>query len=287
LINNTLSLLFRWLGAAGLEFSYNGFSLLIDPYLSRVSLPRVLFGKLQPDEKKIFCRINAANTILVTHSHFDHLMDVPVVAKKFNCPVYGSPNTCSLLERCGVPPSHIHTVAPGDEFSTGPFQVKVMKSSHSFVPLFQPIILPKTSEPPLHALDFGMDSQFSYRISTGSMACLTDPGNEVEKDVIDILFINTLQGARIVRRILKTLNPGVVIPIHWDNYFKPVPVSQKAPGWGLLPIRRIALKSLKKHVITLTPRGCFFLPKPFTSYRVEDILQHDHEYPSVFSLHGI
>jgi len=286
-MTNPPPLLFRWLGAAGLEFSYNGFSLLVDPYISRIPLFKFLFGKVKPDEPKIFSKITAANAILVTHSHFDHLMDVPVIAKKFNCPVYGSPNTCALLERCKVPPTQIHTVAPSDEFSIGPFSITVMKSSHPFVSLFQPVIIPKKSEPPRHALDFGMDLQFSYRISAGSRTCLTDPGNEASKDVIDILFINTLQGSRTVRTILKTLDPLAVIPIHWDNYFKPISDSHGAPGWGLWPVRRVFLKPLKKLVYTLTPRGRFFLPEPFKYYRVEDILQHGHEFPSIASLYGM
>src|SRR5512136_317987 len=120
---NNPPLLFRWLGAAGLELSYNGFTLLVDPYLSRVPILRALFCRIKPDEQKVFSRITAADAILVTHSHFDHLMDVPLIAKKFGCPAYGSPNTCSLLERCDAPLSNIRKAAPGDEFSIGPFSV--------------------------------------------------------------------------------------------------------------------------------------------------------------------
>jgi L-ascorbate metabolism protein UlaG (beta-lactamase superfamily) len=214
-------------------------------------------------------------------------MDVPVISKKFNCSVYGSLNTCSLLERCEVPRSHIHKVAPEDEIIIGPFQIRVMKSSHPFIPFFQPIILSQTSEPPRHALDFGMDCQFAYRIGVGSKTYLTDPGSEAGKDVIDILFINTLQGSIIVRQILKTMDPSLVIPLHWDNYFKPISDFHGAPGWGLLPVNRIFMKTLKKLVYASTPRGRFFLPEPFKYYCVEDILQHDHEFPSIASLHGM
>jgi hypothetical protein len=132
-----------------------------------------------------------------------------------------------------------------------------------------------------------MDLQFSYRISAGSRTCLTDPGKEASKDVIDMLFINTLQGVRIVRHILKTMDPTLVIPLHWDNYFKPISDSHGAPGWGLWPVRRVFLKPLKKLVFTLTPHGNFFLPEPFKYYCMEDILQHDHESPSIASLYGV
>lgn len=279
--------LFRWLGAAGLEINLNGFSLLIDPYLSRIPLFHFLFHKIKPDEPKIFSRIVTANAILVTHSHFDHLMDVPLIANKFKCPVYGSPNTCSLLERCNVSLSNIRKAAPGDEFSIGPFSVTVRKSSHSYVPFLYNRKLPKIPDPPCHAFDFVMDFQYSYQICAGSRTYLTDPGREAGKDAVDVLFINTLQGARVTRGILKTLDPGLVIPLHWDNYFKPISNSCRAPGWGLWPVRRILLKTLNRLVIASTPRGRFFLPEPFKSYCVEDILYHGYSFPSIASRYGM
>ena len=132
-----------------------------------------------------------------------------------------------------------------------------------------------------------MDYQFAYRITVGSSACLTDPGNEAGKEVIDILFINTLQGSRIVRQILKTMDPALVIPIHWENYFMPISDFHGAPGWGIFPVKRVFLKKVKKLIYSLTPRGNYFLPEPFKYYCVEDILQHHHETPSLASLYGL
>jgi L-ascorbate metabolism protein UlaG (beta-lactamase superfamily) len=279
--------LFRWLGVAGIEFRYCDFSILVDPYLSRISTFRMLFGKAHPNEHRIFSRIISADTVLVTHSHFDHLMDVPVIAKKFKCPVYGSANTCELLKRCDVPVSQIRLVAPDDNLSIGPFLVKVMKSSHPSIPFVNTVVLPKTDRPPKHALDFGMDSQFAYKINAGLSTCLTDPGKEGHKEPVDLLFVSTLQGCRVVSQAIKIIDPAVVIPIHWDNYFKPIAGSSKAPGWGLVPVNRVALKALRSLVHTLTPRGRFFVPEPFKFYRLEDVLQTKHEYPqfpTIFSV---
>jgi L-ascorbate metabolism protein UlaG (beta-lactamase superfamily) len=284
---NDIHFTFRWLGVAGLEFKYNDYSILIDPYVSRISLPRVLFGKVRPDETEIFNRITATNAILATHSHFDHLMDVPVVAKKFNCPVYGSPNTCALLKRCDVPISSIHEVAPEDDLSMGPFHIKVLKSSHSKFPFVKPVTLPKTQEPPQHAMDFGMDSQFAYKISAGPTTCLTDPGMESHKEEIDVLFISALQSFRVVSRVLRTLDPAIVIPIHWDNYFRRFTGSLKAPDWGLLPVKRVSLQTLRSMVQTMTPRGRLFLPDPFKFYCLEDILYSNHEYPRFPTIYNI
>ncbi|MHB8278441.1 MAG: hypothetical protein ACYDIA_12415 [Candidatus Humimicrobiaceae bacterium] len=39
---------------------------------------------------------------MVTHSHIDHLMDVPAIINNTGCKVYGSNNTCKLLSYCEI-----------------------------------------------------------------------------------------------------------------------------------------------------------------------------------------
>jgi L-ascorbate metabolism protein UlaG (beta-lactamase superfamily) len=58
--------------------------LLIDPYFSRVDLLRVALGsRIQPNASRINDGLRhltpQPDAILVTHGHFDHLLDVPVV----------------------------------------------------------------------------------------------------------------------------------------------------------------------------------------------------------------
>jgi L-ascorbate metabolism protein UlaG (beta-lactamase superfamily) len=263
---------FRWLGAAGMELRCNGFSLLVDPYLSRISFIRFLLGGLDADDKKIFAVIDRANAILVTHSHFDHLMDVPLIAKRYGSAVYGSPNTRLLLTRCGVPAAQIREAAPGDDFVAGPFRVTALKSSHPFPWLFRPAGLPARMRPPRRALDYGMDSQFAYRITVGKNTLLTDPGRESGKDDVDVLFVNPLQGKKVCRMILESINPKLVVPLHWDNFFRRVSRSREAPSWGLLPVPRVLLKTLGGEVAGGASGGRFFLPRPFVHYRLDDII---------------
>ncbi len=69
-----------WTGAAGLEFTFNGETILVDPYYTRISKFNMLFGKVSPDldlinktkEKK-----GAITAIVAGHTHFDHVMDIP------------------------------------------------------------------------------------------------------------------------------------------------------------------------------------------------------------------
>ena len=91
-----------YLGAAGWQITDGQTTILVDPYLSRIrravsagsgsaaaDLPddtRPIIGPDDPlvsDVTTIDAHIKQADVILVTHSHFDHVMDVPF-------PIYGN-----------------------------------------------------------------------------------------------------------------------------------------------------------------------------------------------------
>ena len=82
-----MSISFRWLGAAGIELETSGEVLLVDPYLTRIPLWKTLFGRIQPDMSAVQS-IEKCDYILVTHSHFDHLLDVPPIVLKTGAIVY-------------------------------------------------------------------------------------------------------------------------------------------------------------------------------------------------------
>ncbi|MBZ0252870.1 MAG: MBL fold metallo-hydrolase, partial [Candidatus Methylomirabilis sp.] len=80
----------RWLGTAGYELRTARTTLLIDPYLTRASLSRTLFTPLEPGSAAIDAVIGGADYVLAGHSHFDHLMDVPYIARRTRATVVGS-----------------------------------------------------------------------------------------------------------------------------------------------------------------------------------------------------
>ena len=106
----------RYLGAGGLYIEWQGNALLMAPFFSNPSGPRVLFSPLEPDPLAIqeglrgmtLYRIRA---IAAGHSHYDHLGDLPLVAGKHvpGVPVYANrtganalapmlPNRATILE---------------------------------------------------------------------------------------------------------------------------------------------------------------------------------------------
>jgi hypothetical protein len=77
----------RYLGAGGLAIRWQGQVLLMAPFFSNYGFPRVPFGSLKPDRDAIAKGMKPLGSapigaILAGHSHYDHLGDLPLVARE-------------------------------------------------------------------------------------------------------------------------------------------------------------------------------------------------------------
>lgn len=84
----------RWLGTAGFEISDDETSILVDPFVSRpTALEAFLFAKLNIDVEAVDKYVTEPmvrsgslknlKAILVSHTHHDHVQDVPYILSKF------------------------------------------------------------------------------------------------------------------------------------------------------------------------------------------------------------
>lgn len=194
----------RWLGAGGFTFRVGRRMLAVDPYLTRVPFTALALP---------WC-----DCILVSHSHFDHLSDVPAIAKRTGAIAVGSANTCGLLALLGVPARQIREVGPGDRLSISGFEIEVMPAAHS------------------------MDVCLSFRVRAGMISMLTDTGGAcVEGTRADILLASPRHPRIALARLLRQVRPRLVVPCHWENIWRPLsgPIRPmlSAPALALPPSR--------------------------------------------------
>lgn len=227
----------RWLGTAGYELECDGVTLLIDPYLTRAGYGRVFLGSLRPDTAVIDREITAADAILVSHSHFDHVLDVPHIAARTGAVVYGSKSTANLMAAVGHPADRVVTFEKGrvSELEVGPFRIRAVPSLHSPFALGRipyPGDIPCTCELPMPGRGYRCGEVFNFEIRVAGRtfyhlgsAALVDDLVPVGKDGIDVLLLciaARFATPDFVPRVLRATQPRVVMPMHYDNFLRPL-----------------------------------------------------------------
>lgn len=220
-----MMLCYRWLGVAGLEFTLDDYTLLIDPFFTRPGKLALLSGRrVRTNARLVRQHIQRANAVLVSHAHYDHLLDVPEVLRHTGARAYGSPNTCALLALHAIPEERIACVHPGDRLALGPFEVEVMPGVHTPIP-FQRMFngdlakrLLLRPHLPLRLMDYRMDVIYSFRIRAAGVTILV--GNHAAP--ADLLFTTPYRNGKALEETLREVNPRQVILIHWDDFTRPL-----------------------------------------------------------------
>src|SRR5436190_799352 len=85
-----------YLGVNGFQFETGGHTLLVDPYFTRVGLwagalnQRIQSNPIRVGEGLKHVRSDV-DAILVTHAHFDHLLDAPEIMRRINSRLVAGP----------------------------------------------------------------------------------------------------------------------------------------------------------------------------------------------------
>lgn len=227
----------EWLGVSGYRLSYEGATLFVDPYFSRVPFrDLVLRRPTLPDRAMIERLVKAPGEtvgVLVGHTHFDHAVDAPALARRFGCRAYGSASLVNLMALHGLAEQAVE-VEPYRTYELGPFEVSFTPSAHSR--LLLGLAVPYAGELSCEALDSLCPSAYRcgqvWGISIavagirlyhqGSAELIDEAVREREVD----LFLAGVAGRsfsdRYWERILTRLRPRAVVPTHYDDFFRPL-----------------------------------------------------------------
>jgi L-ascorbate metabolism protein UlaG (beta-lactamase superfamily) len=227
----------EWLGVSGYRLTYEGQTLFVDPYLSRVPLrDLVLRRRALPDPAALERFVHAPGEtvgVLVGHTHFDHAVDAPALARRLDCKAYGSSSLVALMALHGMAERAVK-VDPYRVYELGPFEVSFTPSAHS--KLLLGLAVPYDGELTCEHLD--SLSPGAYRCGQvwgisiavagtrfyhqGSANLIDDAVRERGVDV----FLAGVAGRgftdRYWQRILPLLEPRAVVPTHYDNFFRPL-----------------------------------------------------------------
>jgi L-ascorbate metabolism protein UlaG (beta-lactamase superfamily) len=280
------------LGAAGWEITDGATTILMDPYLSRLRY-RARFGlmdtpELSGDTRRVFgpdddlvsdtaavdARITRADFILHSHSHFNHTLDMPHIARKTGAIVIGTESTAILARGGGVPEAQILTVHGGEDYEFGALSIKVIPSLHSALNgkhYYDSRVFSRDFRGPRRMDNDVEGGTLAYMLRFaghkilwfGSMNYLEREIQGLRPDVALIAAARQrLEIHDYTGRLMRALDrPRLVFATHWDEQSLPYGAPQDA--------RLREADVFVKEVKTVSPRTRVVVPRHFEPHFLE------------------
>lgn len=214
---------FRWLGVAGFTLQLDGFTLSVDPFFTRPPVRNIYGGRPKPRPELAEVYLPVCEVILVTHAHHDHLMDAPGIAQRTGARLYGSLNSCRIAQLYGLPEGQTRVVEAGETFTIGAYQVQAIAAQHARIPFFGPGELKSNLRIPLKLHEYRMDHDYSYLIEANGARVLDWMSVSAQGAApAEVLLCGSMLDDANLVRLLEVVQPSLVIPTHWDHFFRPL-----------------------------------------------------------------
>lgn len=227
----------EWLGVAGYRLSYEGQTIYIDPYISRVPLSSIIRRTPALADPALHERFLAPSGrvvgVLVGHTHFDHAIDVPTIARRHECAAYGSSSLVNLMRLHGLAERAVE-VEPDHRYELGPFTVTFVPSLHSKLLLGYKV--PFDGELTCEHLDALSPSAYKcgqvwgIHIEVAGMTFYHQGSANLIDEALHHrgvnVFLAGIAGRSFTRdywaRILPRLQPQTIVASHFDDFFRPI-----------------------------------------------------------------
>ncbi len=228
----------KFLGVATVLLDDGETAIMTDGFFSRPGKLQSLAGQIRPDLAAIERGLQRAGVtklaaVIPVHSHFDHAMDAPEVARRTGAILLGSESTANIGRGWKLPESQIKVAKLNEMMKFGRFTVTLLASRHSPTgftggTIDQPLVPPARVSAYKEGQSYAVLVQHDGRSLLINGSAGFEPGalQGVSADVV-MLGIGGL-GMRSAayrdaywREAVMSVKARRVIPIHWDDFFIP------------------------------------------------------------------
>lgn len=237
----------RFTGTSTLLFSDGETRWMVDGWFTRVGPLSLMLGEIDPDLDAIDFglarnEVDRLAAVIPIHSHFDHAMDAPEVAKRTGAILLGSESTANIGRGWGLAEDRIRIAVDREPVQLGRFTLRLVETNHFEFP--DPAVReralsnPKISEPlvpPVGAFDYRVGQPYAIHVEhprgrfliQGSAGYREGGLAGLDADVVFLgiggLGTQTAEYRDAYWRETVTLvGARRVIAIHWDSLTGPI-----------------------------------------------------------------
>ncbi len=237
----------RFTGTSTLLFSDGTTAWMVDGWFTRPSLLSLLVGEIEPDVAAIEAGL-AANevdrlaVVIPVHSHYDHAMDAPEVARRTGALLLGSESTANIGRGWGLDEDRIRVAKHGTPYRFGDFTITLIRTKHFQFPdpalREQALADPRIDAPlvpPVETFDYRVGQPYAIHVAhpkgrfliQGSAGYVVEGLRDYPAETV-FLGIGGL-GTQTAdyreaywRETVERVGARRIIPIHWDTLIGPI-----------------------------------------------------------------
>lgn len=245
----------RFSGVSTLLFDDGETAWMTDGFFSRPGLAATAFTRIAPDAAAVdrgLRRLGVTRlaAVVPVHSHYDHALDAPLVAQRTGALLVGSASTLNIGRGLGLAEDRMREVQPGDTLQFGRFRLTFLASRHSPTPWSDGETVEDISaplHPPAHASAWREGRVWSLLVEhaggqsvlvQGSAGYVAGALAGRHADTV-LLGVGTLgrkseaYRAAYWREVVQAVGAKRVVPVHWDDFSRPLELPLVALPWLL------------------------------------------------------
>jgi L-ascorbate metabolism protein UlaG (beta-lactamase superfamily) len=228
-----------FLGVSSLLLDDGETAILTDGFFTRPPKLGVLFGRVEPDRTLIATALQRAGitrlaAVIAVHSHYDHAMDSPEVARQTGALLIGSTSTANIGRGWGLSEDRMRVAADRATYSFGRFTITMLLSRHFPHPLAMGEITDPLV-PPAHALSYREGGSYSVLVEHDGRRLLIQgsagfiegalAGHQADVVFLGIGGMGKKDGAykeAYWQEVVGAVRARRIVPIHWDDFTLPL-----------------------------------------------------------------